>query len=232
MAEPDSQILLAAQKNSLFTSIQLQGLSPSDFACDEIPDTHSVRVRYKGTRYRFLIEVGEDRFHEETYFTISRSPGLRVLSEHSRCTSWNDVRLSFDLWLTSLISELETPDLWATVSGDAQLINLADDQDNRPFTPQEQLQVTHALNEIKTYLIQAQRLTEEQTKTIEARFAYMEEAASRLGRKDWMNILIGNLIGIVSTLSLSADSTKDLFRFAGHIVKQFLGTMLYLAGPH
>ena len=31
---------------------------------------------------------------------------------------------------------------------------------------------------------------------------------------------------------LSADSTKDLFRFVGQIVKQFLGTVLYLAGPH
>ena len=40
------------------------------------------------------------------------------------------------------------------------------------------------------------------------------------------------LIGITITLTLSADSATDLIRLAGQIVKQFLGTILYLAGPH
>jgi hypothetical protein len=41
----------------------------------------------------------------------------------------------FDAWIDYLVDELVTPDLWSTVSGDTRLMELAADQDNRPFTP-------------------------------------------------------------------------------------------------
>jgi hypothetical protein len=230
MAKPDSQALLTTQKNSLFLAIRSRGFSPSDFTCGD--DADGALVKYRDTRYAFSIIISEDSFRDETSYLISISPGRKFFKEDSRRNTWAEVLAVFNYWLDCLTSQLETPDLWATVSDATQLISLVTDQDNQPFTQHEQLQVKQALNEIKTYLIQSQMLTDEQTRTVEARFDYMEEAASRLGRKDWMGILVSSLIGIVSTLSLSADSTKDLFRFAGQIVKQLLGTILYLTGPH
>jgi len=61
---------------------------------------------------------------------------------------------------------------------------------------------------------------------------YMEEAATRMGRKDWLSLVIGNLMGVAFSLALNGDSTRDLFGFAALVIKRILGTMLYLASPH
>jgi hypothetical protein len=124
------------------------------------------------------------------------------------------------------------PDLWSTVSEDTHLIKLAADQDNEPFTPIQQLQFKKALDEIKAYLITHHNLTGGRLETIEGRLSYLEEAVTRMGRKDVIHIAIGVLANIATGLALDASSTRELFQFAGQIFKQLLGTMLYLAGPH
>ena len=63
-------------------------------------------------------------------------------------------------------------------------------------------------------------------------FDHMGEAATRMGRKDWLSLVIGNLLGMAFTLALNGDSTRDLFGFAALVIKRVLGTMLYLASPH
>lgn len=238
MPVPERHVLLTSQRNQLFTALQGKGFRPDEFLFLE--EDNSTRLNHCSTQYGFSIFVGSFTVsgsmgaldvYDVPYRVLS-SPGSELLQEQSYCSSWRNVVIEFNNWLTRLTTELQTPDLWATVSSDTHLIRLAADQDNRPFTLEEQFQVKKALNEIKAYLIKSNNLTAAQMRTVEARFDYMEEAAGRLGRKDWTGILVSNLIGIAITLMLSADSAKDLIRFAGQIVKQFLGTVLYLGGPH
>lgn len=230
MAKSDSKALLTTQRNSLFLALQAKGLSPSDFDFGE--DSDGGFVKYKGTRYGFLILPVQDEDYEDPYYRISASPGKELLQEDWKADDWGSVLGGFNYWLDCLNTQLNAPDLWASISGDTQLIRLEASQENQPFTLDEQLLVKKALNEIKAYLIKSHNLSDDRLRDIQSRLSYLEEAATRLGRKDWTGILISSLIGIVSTLSLSADSTRDLLRFAGQIVKQLLGTVLYLAGPH
>jgi hypothetical protein len=130
--------------------------------------------------------------------------------------------------------ETEIPDLWDGLEGDNPFLQDATNQpsDNLPFTKAELPQVRSALEEIKTYVIKTMELTETQKKIVDARFDHMEEAATRMGRKDWLSLMIGNLLGIAFTLTFKGDSTRDLFSFAALVIKRILGTMLYLASPH
>ena len=81
-------------------------------------------------------------------------------------------------------------------------------------------------------MIKTKDLTETQRKIIDARFDHMEEAATRLGRKDWLEMVIGNPMGVAFGIALSGDSTRDIFGFAALALKKVLGTMLYLSAPH
>lgn len=135
-------------------------------------------------------------------------------------------------WIDCLTTQLQAPDLWATVSGDMQLIRVAADQDTQQFTLDEQLQVKKALKEIKAYLVKSHNLSGTRLEAIQARLNYLEQSATRMGRKDWLHIAIGVLANIATTLALGGDDTRELFRFAGQIIKQILGTALYLATPH
>jgi hypothetical protein len=140
----------------------------------------------------------------------------------------------FDLWLVHIRRETEIPDLWDGLEGDNQLLQDATGQssENLHFTQAELTQVRGALEEIKSSVLQTKELTDTQRRIVDARFNHMEEAATRMGRKDWLTIVIGNLLGIAFSLALNGDSTRDLFGFAALVIKRVLGAMLYLAGPH
>lgn len=227
MGDLDKRVLRTTQKNFLFTCLQDHGFSPADFEFDEHAGSGLAQVRHRSSTYFFSVYVTIDGQHIAVF-----SPGAHTLKEERPQLIWKGIEDQFAEWVTRLSEELRIPDLWSTITGDTQLIQLAADQDNRPFTPDEQTQVKKALDEIKAYLIKTHNLSGDRLETIKSQLSYLEEAATRLGRKDWTGILVSNLISIALTLSLSADGARDLFRFAGQIVKQLLGTILYLAGPH
>lgn len=232
-------ILLTSQRNEVFQTIQDAGFVPSDFEWEKVKPRYRSRytstplLRYRPASFYFSIARGE-LGHNQDGFIVEFSPGEETQLESNTSGVWQNVVWDVTRWLGNVRREIEIPDLWEKLSIDNELVQRinADSSDNLPFTQSELLQVRKSLEEIKTYLIQANVLSEDQRKLIDARFSYMEAASTRMGRKDWINIVVSNLLSIVITLSLSGDSTRDLFRFAGQIVRQLLGTMQYLAGPH
>lgn len=227
--EPRSRVLLTSQRNQIFTTIQNRGFTPSGFELLEDASNNFAEITHKTTGYYFRITV-KTRFP----FACAFSPGRDLMEDTISHTKWSEVIHWFNLWLVHILRETQVPDLWDGLEGDNQLLQGFAEQssDNLPFTQAELSNVRSALEEIKTYVIKTKELTETQKKIVEARFDDMEEAASRMGRKDWLNLVIGNLLGIAFSLALNGDSTRDLFGFAALVIKRVLGAMLYLAGPH
>ena len=233
-----SLILLTSQRNDVFKTIQDSGFVPSDFEWVEVEPRYSSfsRVPQLGhipTGFHFSIERGEIA-HNETGFLVTYSPGIETQHHTETSGTWLNVVGEVAFWLKNMRRETEIPDLWDGLEGDNPFLQDATNQpsDNLPFTKAELPQVRSALEEIKTYVIKTKELTETQKKIVDARFDHMEEAATRMGRKDWLSLMIGNLLGIAFTLTFNGDSTRDLFSFAALVIKRILGTMLYLASPH
>lgn len=229
MSTNPDRILLTTQRNFLFSSIQKVGLDTSDFELTESQRLRHANLRHRSTDYYFIISLGLNGS-----FSIDISPGRELLRETRPAGSWKDVAHYLGTWLASLIRETEVPDLWAAMTGDTQLVRDAAEHtsDNRLFTSAEIGRVQRALTEIKAYLLQSHQLSESQTKLLESRFSYMEESASRLGRKDWLNIVISTLLSIATTLAFNENGIRDLFKFTSQIFRQLLGGMLYITGPH
>ena len=242
MAELNSRILLTSQRNHVFSTIQNRGISPTDFEFKEIKsdDIETCSLVHLQTGYFFDIDlpghVSHETFDEDSRpaFQATFSPGSSFRTESHGCYAWSDVLQNLELWISYMIRETETPDLWAGLEADNQLIKIATEQpsDNLPFTQVELPQVRKCLEDIKAYVVRTNEFSETQKKIIDARFKHMEEAATRMGRKDWTSLVIGNLVSIVITLAFSGDSTRDLFRFAGEVVRKILGAMLFISGPH
>lgn len=120
----------------------------------------------------------------------------------------------FQDWVTCLTTELNTSDLWSTVSGDTQLLKMSSDQDNRPFTPDEQLQIKEALDRIKWVLSKCYALAGARLDTIEARLTYLQDCVTRMSRKDFVHITMGILV-----------NTRELFQWAGHHLEPLLHSL-------
>lgn len=230
--------LLTSQRNDFFKIIQDLGFVPSDFEWTEVEARHSryshvPRLRHIPTGFWF--SIGREEINSnETGFIVTYSPGIETERHNESPGSWSNVVGEVAFWLNNVRRETEIPDLWDGLDGSNQFLQDATNQpsDNLPFTQAELPQVRSALEEIKTYVIKIKELTETQRKIVDARFDHMGEAATRMGRKDWLSLVIGNLLGMAFTLALNGDSTRDLFGFAALVIKRVLGTMLYLASPH
>ena len=218
------------QKDEVFQAIQAHGLQPSEFSWNEeastqVNDTTISVIVYKPTGHYFRFDRSPTGIPTGSYspgqaFTIEEySPGL-----YTKAFPID----SLNTWLSCLKREVESPDFWQTISQEKDLIAASSGENltDTPFSVNETTQVTKCLYEIKHYLITTQQLSKEQQSKIEARLNYLEEASTRLARKDWLNILIAQLIAIAIELGLRGDSTHDLLTFAAQIVRQLLGTLL------
>lgn len=121
--------------------------------------------------------------------------------------------------------EAESPDLWGSISKEAQILESAasSDTSNASFTAEEKTYVVQGINEIKQYLLTAHKLDPE---LVESRLNYLVESSERVGRKDWINLLISVLIGIVINAALPPEATRELFRFVGTVLRQIIDTPL------
>ncbi len=125
--------------------------------------------------------------------------------------------------------EIEEPDLWETIGVEKALAGAAADKDldNSPFSEEERKRINQDLIEIKNYLLSRADFGPEQKVFLEERFRYLAEASQRLGRKDWMTVLLGGLLNVIVGLALAGDKAGELMRFAGQVFHWLVTTQYF-----
>jgi hypothetical protein len=154
-------------------------------------------------------------------------PGEQTGVDSNYSDRWENQLGWFRDWLTYLKRETESPNLWEEISKEAQVLESAasSDTSNAPFTIEEKAHIVQGINEIKQYLLTAHKLDPE---LVESRLNYLVESSERVGRKDWLNLLISVLIGIVINAALPPEATRELFRFVGTVLRQIINMPLLL----
>ena len=207
-------LLRQTQRNEIYGAIRETGLNPADFKLTDydrakLVGLYRAIITHERTGYHCTIE-----YHNGEYM-MSCSPILDSVGDSYTSSSWEEqIRIVYE-WLTYLKQELEAPDLWAAVSQETKLIEVAstDGASNIPFSNIEQKSIVSKLNEIEKYLIQTQNLDSEQAEFVSKRLNYLEGAVNRLGRQDWLQTTIGILVTLIIGIGLAPDEARELFRF-------------------
>ena len=152
---------------------------------------------------------------------------MQKVTECETSATWPEQFEFVKRWLASLKRETESPDLWGAISKEARILESAasSDSSNAPFTLEEKAYILQGIDEIKQYLLTAHKLDPE---LVESRLNYLIESSERVGRKDWLNLLISVLVGIVISAALPPEATRELFRFVGTVLRQIINTPLLL----
>jgi hypothetical protein len=130
---------------------------------------------------------------------------------------------SLNVWLAAVKADGETPDLWAelTQARDALGPARSGATGNTPFDAEERAAIRSQLREIHEYVKQSYELSESQVLVLDESVAYLDEAASRLGRIDWRNALVGAMLGAIVTAALPSETIRTflrlLFEGIGHL---------------
>lgn len=217
--------LLKSQSNQLIEEIKSAGWNPSEFKWE---DTSS--LNYEDELVSQLIHSQSDYYFvfDNVYgqFLSIWSPANQTQQGMANSVEWRFQLDYFKAWLSYLRREVESPDLWSAISQETELVEAASsDESNTPFNAQEKDYILSGINEIKQYLLTAHKLDPQ---LVESRLKYLAEASDRVGRKDWINLLLSVLVGIVVQAALPPESIRELFRFVGTVLSQILKHQLLL----
>jgi hypothetical protein len=103
------------------------------------------------------------------------------------------------------------------------------DPHNAPFDQAEIARIGECIETVKTAVRQRSDLVRpEQMEFLGRKLDDMAAAATRMGRKDWINLAVGMLTNTIVGAALNPDAAKLLFRAAGAALSWVWGSTLRL----
>jgi len=217
--------LTTRERNRILELVNEYGPPPTEFQWsekrqEEWSGAHSATYRVSVLTHR-----------PTGYYCIFGAHTVTVSPGWSRKIQWIGHEDSFGIkedfcakWLVLAKAEAETPDLWASIIDEKSLSKAASSTvDNQPFTLSEQNLIATKLDEIKGHILEGQGFAADQAEFVEERFAYFKESSTRMGRKDWLNVLYGGLITVIVGVALAPDVAKSLLRLAATAFQSLWG---------
>jgi hypothetical protein len=99
---------------------------------------------------------------------------------------------------------------------------------NHPFTLSEVARIRKSLEAVNDAVRQRKDVTPEQVDYISRKLDEIVDAANRVGRKDWINVVIGTLTNVVVGAAIGSDAAKFLFQMVGQALRWLMGDTLKL----
>jgi hypothetical protein len=156
--------LTTTQRNAVLKAIRESGLRPEDFRWQRLRSSVTKGSPYATASYEplfipvlthepteaaFGFDLDTARGHHYAVF----HPGREGPTESINATVWSNELVYVREWLGLVKKEHETPDLWGEVGREQELVAPpSDDEENTPFTEQEQEQIAVQLHELKELL--------------------------------------------------------------------------------
>lgn len=179
----------------------------------------SIRHKVSGYYFRFDNTAGAAEY----------SPGRdSVVAKVAFAGGWSVQLNNFVEWTNYLRRELHEPDLWSSVSAERLLLEAASapDSDNRPFTAEERAGLLGGVEQIREHLRKTEATDSARWDFIEGQLLYLIEASNRMGRKDWLNVVISVMTQLAFQLPMAPAAARALFRLAGEAFQWLTGHAL------
>jgi hypothetical protein len=203
MESPD-QLLDKFKRNEILKAIRAAQIDPREF---DLKDSGSeVCIKHKWSASHFTIRGGLVKY------TALRVVGDAAPWAQSEAYSWQGLMELVSTWLFFVKVDLDTPDLWAELQREAELLGggSAELIENTPFTSDEQQEIARRLEEVATDVKRAHALSKAQAQTLDEKLDYLVRASARLGRIDWRNAFVGAILGYVLSAALAPESALDI----------------------
>ena len=219
------RVLFRSQRNEVFAAVRDADLDPRAFEWEDDYDDPISALIHRLSHYSFSFGR-EQASHKWNCFYTPAEGGGPTLPGRQRVDSWHDVMVVFKKWVEALHREVSQPDLWEELEREVDVFPLqiaASEEENTAFTTDEQQQIATALGELQEYIGKTADMTQEQLAIVESRVHYLEEASTRVGRKDWAVLLGGALTSVALNAALPPDKVQEMFRFAAQVLGWLLG---------
>jgi hypothetical protein len=196
-------LLRKSQRNDVFEAIQAVGLDARDF--DLADSGAEVQIKHKWSESIFIIGGGPG--HYVGHYVAGDGPDWPYDTH-----SWQASTTRVSTWLQEVKRDLETPDLWAELRREVHLLGVGSNEvtENTLFTQDEQNQIAAQLQGLAKHVSDASSLSEAQMQILNEKVDYLIDASRRLGRKDYLNLFNGVILGYLLS-ALPPDVARGIF---------------------
>lgn len=240
------KLILKKHRNALYGLISRVGLDPQLFSLTEQPTEQgeSLRLELSGTPLYFEVTAilsGTERLFRYRYATFKLAYPEPVISslEKKAWGSFETIEYGVLDWLPlhvgnyrKYMAEVEeervTPDLWSGLNSQPSPPSALSALQNTPFSQQEQARINDALHEFFDEVKSRAILTPDQLNLLQEQVNYLVEASKRVGRKDWLTMTAGALIGYTLQAGLTTETATQVIRLAGEAIQWIARTPLLL----
>jgi hypothetical protein len=215
-------VLLTSQWDSVFEAIGDDGFDPAEFTRTTIHGDvfgNTVpRLVHEPTGSDFVFD-----FHERSGgHAPNWSPGeQRPRDVAQSANDWPTTLILVRMWLRNVERERSSLDLWAMLDQQRELLAATEatgDTANTPFSPEEQAQISEQLNEMKQLLVQQHGAD---PRALESRIEELEEASTRIGRREWLLMFLGAIFHWTLTGLIPPEGLRAVLKLAavgiGHL---------------
>ena len=189
----------------LYETIVAQGLDPAEFS---LKDTffRVVITHNSGSTFEFSPAVGRVQFQVKVHVEggideVVRERNLEGMAAYS-----------FRHWLTEITATAGAPDYWEEIERSQESVEVIGRAgcENAVFTEGERRQITAQFLDIQIKLNQF-KLPGEQMSRVEEKLAELDEASLRLGRKDWLILLMTTISPLVVDDIVTPGLARHIF---------------------
>jgi hypothetical protein len=200
-------------RNAIIQAVQAGGLDPRELDFD-FGDTET-RIAHRWSESHFILGG-----------RWSNWQGSNVVGDAApwpyREYVWSKVEQRVERWAAEVKKDLETPDLWAQLQREREILSRAPDAaENTPFTPDEQAEIVKHLDEIKEYVKNTHSLSQDQMVALEEGFKVLATATKRVGRNDWRLMFLGLMLTPIVAGILPPDAVHGFLWMALHGLQHF-----------
>jgi hypothetical protein len=200
---PDDHFLLRTQRNEVLRLIRESMLEPADFDWGqtqtatrhfgpgwEIPKVPLLVHRPSEAAFVF---DWDGRDHVAIYVPGETQPKERYDTVH-----WSQMLDAVSRWLVNTDREYQAPDLWRTIRrGAALAVPPPADAGNAPFSDAERELIADQLHVLEQRLTVEFELGAGERAQLRQGIERLTEATKRLGRLDWRQVLLAELVTFV-----------------------------------
>lgn len=207
---------LKFKRNSIYKAVVEGGLDAAE--CDFAYDDTDWRVSHPPSGSYFLIRSDGGKY--TTTRVVGEGPPWP-----SQSYTWTSVPDKVKRWAEEVRLDVDTPDLWAELRRTQRVLTGAgyEDDENTPFTPNEQAEILAQLGEIKELIERSDILSEQQMLSVEARLDVLAEAAARAGRRDWRLMFGGVILGLIVQQLVPQDVVSNIVEMVSNGLGHLFG---------
>ena len=199
-------LLEKRHRNDIVEAIQAGGLDPRQFNLND----SGIEATWKHKWSASCFTIGGRAGHYIGQRIVGDSPVTWPYEVYS----WQALIERVSGWVQDVKRDLNTPDLWAELQRETKLLGADSNAviENTAFTAEEQKQIAERLRELAKHVSQMHSFSKAQIEALDKKLDYLVDASRRLGRKDWLNVFIGVILGYALTAALPPESARIIFQ--------------------